>query len=141
MGREVFRRRIPNDLELIRQELLPFWSDLVALGVESTFNWYWLVDGLRALGLDARLGNPAKLQQYEGLKNTNDQSDARWLAELLRLGIFPASYIYPLEVRGVRDLLRRRQLFVHQQTQALLSLKSLLARYGVPMPGVYALKK
>jgi hypothetical protein len=30
------------------------------------------------------LANPVAMQQYSGLKYTNDQSDARWLAHILR---------------------------------------------------------
>jgi transposase len=105
------------------------------MGVESTFNWYWLVDGLREQNRDVRLGNPAKMKQYKGLKHADDASDARWLAELVRLDIFPDSYIYPKEVRSIRDALRRRQLFVRRRTQVLLSLQSLLERYGIKAPG------
>jgi transposase len=57
------------------------------------------------------------------------------LAELVRLGIFPQSYIYPEDIRAVRDALRRRQLFVRRRTQVLLSFTSLLTRYGLEAPG------
>jgi transposase len=39
------------------------------------------------------LANPAAIQQYSGLKYTDDHSDARWLAHLLRLGVLPEGYI------------------------------------------------
>ena len=48
------------------------------------------------------LANPAALQQYSGLKYTDDHSDARWLAHLLRLGVLPEGYIYPKAERAVR---------------------------------------
>jgi hypothetical protein len=44
------------------------------------------------------------MQQYNGLKYTDDHSDARWLAPLLRLDVVPAGYIYPKAERAVRDL-------------------------------------
>ena len=47
------------------------------------------------------------------------QRVAQWLAERLRLGVFPASYIDPRAIRGVRDALRRRQLFVRQRIQTM----------------------
>jgi len=34
--------------------------------VESTFNWYWLVDGLQAAGLPVRLANPAAMGSTAG---------------------------------------------------------------------------
>jgi transposase len=97
--------------------------------VESTYNWYWLVDGLQAADYPVRLANPAKMQQYSGLKRTDDQSDALWIAEMLRLGILPEGYIYPKAERPVRDMLRRRMLVVRQATQTLLSLQSMVTRH------------
>ena len=96
--------------------------------VESTYNWYWLVDGLMAAGYRVHLATPAALQQYNGLKYTNDHSDARWLAHLLRLGVLPEGYIYPKAERAVRDLLRKRAHLVRQHTAQVLSVQNLLAR-------------
>ena len=74
------------------------------------------------------------MQQYTGIKVTNDLTDAEWLAEQLRLNIFPECYIYPEEMRTVRDALRGRQLFVRRRTQVLLSFQSLIERYGMKAP-------
>lgn len=134
-GNNVFRRRVKANLGAVNAALEPFWKRIVAFGIESTFNWYWLVDGLREQGRNVKLGNPAKMEQYEGIKITNDLTDAGWLAEQLRLGIFPESYIYPKQTRPVRDALRRRQLFVRRRTQVLLSFGGLLERYGLDAPG------
>ena len=41
------------------------------------------------------LANPAAMQQYSGLKYTDDHSDARWLAHLLRLGVLPEGISTP----------------------------------------------
>ena len=126
--RVVFERRLPNRLEAVLLELSPYRSALQALAVESTFNWYWLVDGLMGAGYDVRLVNTAAVRQYEGLKHTDDAHDARWLAHLLRLGILPEGYIYPREERGVRDLLRKRSQLVRKRTAHLLSIQNLFAR-------------
>ena len=55
-------------------------------------------------------------------------SDARWLAHVLRLGILPEGYIYPRAERPVRDLLRKRSQLVRQRTTNLLSIQNLLTR-------------
>jgi transposase len=81
------------------------------------------------------------MEQYSGIKETNDLTDAAWLAEQERLGIFPACYIYPKETRPVRDMLRRRQLLVRQRTQSLLCLQGLLERSGIPAPNAQTVKK
>jgi len=96
--------------------------------VESTYNWYWLVDGLMEQGHKVRLANTAAIQQYEGLKYTDDHSDARWLAHLLRLEVLPEGYIYPRADRPVRDLLRKRSQLVRQRTTNLLSIQNLVTR-------------
>ncbi|WP_454064990.1 IS110 family transposase [Candidatus Nitrospira salsa] len=117
-----------NELEPILTQLAPFQSQLEGLVVESTYNWYWVVDGLMEAGYAVHLANPAAMQQYEGLKYTNDDTDARWLAHVLRLGLLPTGYIYPKADRAVRDLLRKRSQLVRQKTANLLSLQNLLTR-------------
>ena len=124
----VYQKRLPNDLALILKELCVYQSRLEGIVVESTYNWYWLVDGLMEQGYKVHLANTAAIQQYEGLKYSNDDSDARWLAHVLRLGILPQGYIYPREERPVRDLLRKRSQLVRQRTMNLLSLQNLMTR-------------
>jgi len=123
-----YRRRLANDLELVLSELTPYREAVEGLVVESTYNWYWLVDGLMAAGYRVHLANTAAIVQYEGLKYADDDTDARWLAKLLRLGLLPEGYIYPKEERAVRDLLRRRSKLVQQHTANLQSIQNLMAR-------------
>jgi transposase len=128
-GKRVFKKRMPNELGEVLSALEPFRKELTeGIVVESTFNWYWLVDGLKENGYQVRLGNPAAMVQYNGLKNTDDETDAFFLAELSRLKIVPEGYIYPKEERPVRDLLRRRLMLVHQKTAHILSFQNLVAR-------------
>jgi transposase len=125
----VFKKRVPNHLELILQTLDPFRDQIKGFVVESTFNWYWLVDGLMDAGYSsAHLANPAAIKQYEGLKHSDDQHDAFFLAQLLILGILPQGYIYPKKGRPVRDLARKRMFLVKHKTAHILSLQSLIAR-------------
>ena len=86
------------------------------------------MDGLQENGYRMHLANPSAIQQYEGLKHTDDKWDALWLAQLLLLGILPEGYIYPKAERPVRDLLRRRLLFVRHRTAHILSLQSMVQR-------------
>jgi len=128
-GRRLLSKRLPNSLETVLPVLEPFRERLNdGVIVESTFNWYWLVDGLNENGYKARLANPAVMQQYNGLKNTDDETDTFFLTEMSRLGILPEGFIYPKQERPVRDLLRRRLLLVHQKTAHTLSFQNLVAR-------------
>ena len=124
----VYQKRCPNDLAVILRELSPSKSRIQGIAVESTFNWYWLVDGLMEAGYKVHLVNTTAVQQYNGLKYTDDEHDARWLAHLLRLGILPEGYIYPKEERAVRDLLRKRTQLVRQRTTQILSIQNLISR-------------
>jgi len=126
--RVVHQKRLPNDLALILNELSVYQSEIEGIVVESTYNWYWLVDGLMEQGYKLHLANTAAIQQYEGLKYTDDHSDARWLAHLLRLGVLPEGHIYPRADRPVRDLLRKRSQMVRQRTTNLLSIQNLVTR-------------
>src|SRR6266536_4597416 len=48
--RVVYQKRLPNDLALILMELSVYQTELQGIVVESTYNWYWLVDGLMEQG-------------------------------------------------------------------------------------------
>jgi transposase len=127
-GQRVAHRKLECDLKQVVQFLQPWKRQLQSMAVESTFNWYWLVDGLRAQGYPIDLANPAKIEPYKGIKHADDQDDAFHLAELQRLKILPKAHVYDPELRPVRDLLRRRISLVQQRTRLLLSFKSLYAR-------------
>jgi transposase len=124
----VGRRRLANDLKTVSAWLEPYLENLAGVVVESTYNWYWLVDGLMEQGYAVHLANTVAIQQYDGLKYRDDASDARWLAKLLRLGQLPEGYIYPRTERAIRDLLRKRSQLVRLATMNLLSIQNLFAR-------------
>jgi len=124
----VWEARVPNELDTVVAALSPYREALAGCVVESTYNWYWLVDGLMEAGYRLHLANTAAIVQYEGLKYTDDESDARWLAKLLHMGLLPEGYIYPKHQRAVRELLRKRSQLVSQRTSNLQSVQNLLAR-------------
>jgi transposase len=140
-GQCALDRKLPCSLSRVLHELHPYQENLKSVAVESTFNWYWLIDGLVDHGLPAILANPAKMGQYNGIKYTDDKHDARLLAEQLRLDILPTGYIYDKQTRPVRDLLRRRLGMVRKQTSTLLSLKSLYQRNTGEVLSTRQLKK
>jgi transposase len=127
-GRRVFKKKLSNDMGWIREALVPFQEELVGIVVESTYNWYWLVDGLMEEGYRVYLANPSAIQRYVGLKHADDKHDAFWLAEMLRLGILPEGYIYPKQERPMRDLLRKRGHLMRLRTSLVVSLQNILSR-------------
>lgn len=132
----MYRRRLPNELEKVLEALEPHREELLGVVVESTYNWYWLVDGLQGAGYEVHLANTAAMKRYDGLKHSDDDTDAAQLAQLLRLGILPTGYIYPAAERGLRDLGRRRLQLVRQRTMQVLAVENVQARQtGARMTG------
>ena len=126
--RVVAEKRLPNDLAKILGLLEPWREEIAWVVVESTFNWYWLVDGLQAAGFQVHLANTAAIKKYEGLKHSGDEADARYLAHLLRLGILPTGTILPPDQRAVRDLARKRMQLVRSRTTHILAVENITAR-------------
>jgi transposase len=134
--RIVLQKRLPNDLGQIRAALEPHREELAGVVVESTYNWYWLVDGLMDAGYRVHLAHPSAIKKYEGLKHSGDFADAANLAQLLRLGLLAEGYIYPREERGARDLARKRMQLVRYRTAQILSIENILIRQtGARMKG------
>lgn len=126
--RVVAEKRLPNDLVKIVGFLSPWREELAGVVVESTYNWYWLVDGLQEAGFLVKLANTGAIKKYDGLKHSGDKADARQLAHLLRLGILPTGTILPPEHRAIRDLARKRMQLVRSRTSHILAIENIMAR-------------
>lgn len=87
-GSVLFHKNLPNSIQAQRDALSPFVPD-VAVGVESTFNWYWLSDACRSEGIPFYLGHALYMKAVHGGKNKNDKVDSRRIAGLLRTHFFP----------------------------------------------------
>lgn len=128
-GRTLLERKMPNDLEKVLRTIEPFRAEIEGIVIESTFNGYWIIDGLIEEGFNVHLAHPPANKQYDGLKYSDDKTDALHLAKLLRLGILEEGYIYPKETRAIRDLLRKRLMLVKHRTAHIISFKSMVARW------------
>jgi hypothetical protein len=60
--------RYDNDVGVIVRALEPCREEITGIAVESTYNWYWLTDGLEEVGYRLHLANTNEAQQYKGLK-------------------------------------------------------------------------
>lgn len=141
-GRRLVHKKLPCNLAAILELLAPYQDRIATIAVESTFNWYWLVDGLQDHRYHVVLANPAAMQPYSGMKHTDDISEAYFLTELLRPNLLPTGHLCDRQTRPVRDLLRRRMLLVRQRTTLILSFKSLHERtlgQRVPLARVKAM--
>src|SRR6266850_5033265 len=100
----VYQKRLANDLSLIGEQLSPYASSLEGIVVESTYNWYWLVDGLMGKGHRVHLANTAAIQQYNGLKYTDDDSDALAGASASVGSLGPGLYLSERTTAGTRSI-------------------------------------
>jgi len=127
----VAEKRVPNDLAKIIGLIEPWRAELAGVVVESTFNWYWLVDRLKGAGFTVHLANTTAIKKYDGLKHSGDEADARYPAHLLHLGILPTGTIVAPEHRAVRDLTRKRMQLVRSRTCHILAVENITVRqYG-----------
>ncbi|WDN88224.1 hypothetical protein BuS5_01192 [Desulfosarcina sp. BuS5] len=65
--KRLFEKRLPNTLEAIAPALEQFKETLTGVVVESTYNWYWLVDGLQDIGYNMHLANSGKFRRYSAI--------------------------------------------------------------------------
>jgi hypothetical protein len=62
----MFKKKFSNDMEWMREVLVAFRGGMIGISMESTYNWYWVVDGLMEDGYKVHLSNPSAIQQYVG---------------------------------------------------------------------------
>jgi transposase len=60
-SKRVFKKKLSNDREVILSTLAPYKDNIAGIVVESTYNWYWLVDILMEEGYKVHLANTMKV--------------------------------------------------------------------------------
>jgi transposase len=130
-GNVVVQRQIPAEKQLLLEVLQPFRPD-VAVCVECLFAWYWVADLCKAHEIPFVLGHALYMKAIHGGKAKDDDIDAAKIGRLLRGGNIPYAYVYPKGMRETRDLLRRRNYFVHQRAELITHIQITNAQYNLP---------
>jgi len=133
-GEVVFHRNLKTQPEELLKALEPFRGRDLVVGVESTFNWYWLADLCQAEELPFVLGHALAMKAIHGGKTKNDKQDSFKIAMLMRGGNFPQGYVYPKATRAQRDLTRRRCYFVRQRAELQVHIRNTASQYNLPTP-------
>jgi transposase len=110
-GKILLHKNVKNNFEEFKKQIKNY-RDEIAVGIESTHNYYWLYDGCRKEGIEFHLGHAYYLRAIRGKKKKDDKIDSKTLSDLMRSNFFPVGYAYPAEKRETRDLLRRRNKLV-----------------------------
>jgi transposase len=102
--------------------------------LESTYGWYWAVDTLQAAGARVHLAHPLGVKAFEYRRVKNDLRDAADLADLLRMGRLPESWIAPPPTRELREVVRHRAKLVALRSHCKAEVHAVLAKCGVGVP-------
>lgn len=129
-GEVMESKRVEHDRETFRSFLktLPPASQIA---VETTGNWYWLIDEMEKAGHSPSLVHAAKAKLMMGQVNKTDKLDAYGLAILSRNGTLPEVWIPPGELRDQRELPRMRMALVSIRTKLKNRIHATLAKYAI----------
>jgi len=129
-GRLVREERIPHERGALSQ-FLARCEGGSPVAVETTGNWYWIVDEIEAAGFLPKLVHARKAKLMLGAINKTDKLDARGLNRLQQSGTLPTVWIPPAELRDRRDLPRTRMVLVRQRVQLKNRIHATLAKYAL----------
>jgi len=119
------------------KRLKPYLESSI-IGLESCTSYYTLYQNFLKNNYNIKVANTIQLRQ---LIAKNDKLDAKRLAEMLRLGTFPTSYIPDEEIQRLRSLLQVRHSLMEEKTRCNNRIQALLDRNGIVMPDQEAFGK
>jgi transposase len=125
---------VEKTLEHDGEELRKFYSGLsrpVLVGIEATGSMHWFLEMMEELGIECRVGHPAKIRQAETRKQKHDRRDARLLLTLLAENRFPTIWMPSTEQRDLRTLLRHRHQWVRLRSRVQHTLQSMALNHGL----------
>jgi transposase len=135
LGNIVLHRNMNANAEALVQAIAPFDGTDLVIAVECIFSWYWVADFCAQRNIPFVLGHALYMKAIHGSKTKNDKIDSRKIAMLLRAGMLPQAYVYPARMRATRDLLRRREYFMHKQAEILEHIQNTNTQYNLdPFP-------
>ena len=130
-GNILVHRNIKADPNALMRLVTPYQDGLV-IGVECMFSWYWVADLCRDQQITFILGHALYMKAIHGGKAKNDKIDSHKIAVLMRGGMFPQAYVYPREMRGTRDLMRRRIRLMRLRAELFTHIHNTNSQYNLP---------
>jgi transposase len=115
-------------------EVRDFYAALegpVVVGIEATGAMQWFLELLEGLGIECRVGHPAKIRAKETRKQKHDRRDARLELELLIEDRFPTIWMPSTEQRDLRTLLRDRHQWVKVRTRVQNTLQAIALNHAL----------
>jgi len=103
----------------------------VVVGIEATGAMQWFFELLEELGIECRVGHPAKIRAAETRKQKHDRRDARLLLDLLVMDRFPEIWMPSTEQRDLRSLLRDRHQWVKMRARLQHTLQAIALNHAL----------
>ena len=108
------------------------------IGLEACTSYYTLYQNFLKNNYNIKVANTIQLRQ---LIAKSDPLDAKRLAEMLRLGTFPCSYIPDKKIQRMRSLVQVRHSLMEEKVRCNTRIQAFLDRNGVVMPPHKAFSK
>ena len=127
---ELEEKTLEHEGETVRE----FYSALsgpILVGIEATGSMQWFLELMEELGIECRVGHPAKIRKAETRKQKHDRRDARLLLTLLAENRFPTIWMPSTEQRDLRTLLRHRHQWVRMRSRVQHTLQSMALNHGL----------
>ena len=127
---ELEEKTLGHEGETVRE----FYSALsgpILVGIEATGSMQWFLEVMEELGIECRVGHPAKIRKAETRKQKHDRRDARLLLTLLAENRFPTIWMPSSEQRDLRTLLRHRHQWVRLRSRVQHTLQSMALNHGL----------
>jgi len=128
-GTTVYHGTIRKNKRAALRALLARFGTNITVGLESTYNWYWVADELAGLGIPCLLGHATDVHAQMPGKHKTDPLDAEKISRMVWTGTLPPAYCYPARWRATRDLLRKRLRLVWEHTRHLLHAEGVADQY------------
>jgi transposase len=133
-GEVVLHRNMQANPDALLKAIAPYRDGMV-VAVEGLLTWYWLADLCTRENIPFVLGHALYMQAIHSGKAKNDRIDSPKIAGLLRGGMLPQAYVYPVEMRATRDLLRRRMHLMRKRAELLAHVQNTHSQYNLPEIG------
>src|SRR5215470_2000349 len=125
-GQVLANRSCANDAKALVL-LVAFFGDHVRAAIEACCGAAELADELVARhGWDLDLAHPGYVHRMKQSPDKSDYSDAKMLADLVRVGSLPRVWLAPQDVRQLRTTVRYRQQLVNRRRAVKLRITALL---------------
>jgi transposase len=128
---ELIQRTLSHEGNAVR-EFYAALEGAVVVGIEATQSMQWFLELLDEMGIECRVGHPAKIRAAETRKQKHDRRDARLILDLLTMeDRFPAIWMPSTEQRDLRTLLRDRHQWVKIRSRLQHTLQAIALNHAL----------